>query len=192
MHGAGTFFFDSPSTGRTVQLLRYLCFAVNSHQLSPSNNKTYAFFSPAKRHPTSCTCVCNSIEDPASLVDAQLSNQQPTHKQLVRRSNGATPMYGSVHPVATFDAAHIHGCRVQSAVFTAGFVWPTKIGICTFAGGALPRLLARIEISQARGTDKVAQFLQRCPEEQRRPSSFPFHFYAAHAFNTHSHQHRYP
>ena len=164
-------------------------------RLSPTvaiRQQNFHAFYPVQRHPTSCSCVCNSIEDPASLVDAQLSNQQPAYKQLVRRSNGATPTYGSVHLVATLDAARIHGCGVQSAVLTAGAVSPTKIGICTFADDAFPGLLACVEISQARKTDKLARFLQRCPEEQRRPFSFPFHFYTNHAFNLHSHQHRDP
>lgn len=116
--------------------------------------------------------MCNSIEDPAALVDAQLSNQQPTYKQLIRRSNGATPTHGSVHLVATLDAARIDGCRVQSAVLTAGAVSPTKIGICTFADDALPGLLACVEISQARRTDKLARVFAAV--SRRTKEAFPF------------------
>ena len=92
--------------------------------------------------------MCNFIEDPASLVNAQLSDRQPTCRQLVRRSNGATPTYGSVHLVATLDV-RIHGFRLRSAAPTAGIGSPTKIGFCASADGALLRLLAHIEVSQA-------------------------------------------
>ena len=78
------------------------------------------------------------IEDPASLVHAQLCNWQPTYKELVRRSNGSAPTYGSVHLFVTLDAVRIHGCGLRGAATTAGIGPPTKIRICTSADGALP------------------------------------------------------
>ena len=122
-------------------LLRYIFFTINSHQVSPTNNRVYAFFSPTQCTLTSCTFVCNLIQDPTSLVNAQLSNLHPTYTQRVRRSNDATPAYGFVHVVANLDVVHIHGCRLHSGAPTARIGSPIKFGnlhLCRWCTSTTP------------------------------------------------------
>ena len=118
-------------------LLRYIFFTINSHQQTIEFTHSLAL----RRHPTSCTFVCNFIQDPASLVDAQLSNLHPTYTQLVHRSNDVAPTYGLVHVVVNLDVVHIHGCRLHCGAPTTRIGSPIKFGnlhLCRWCTSTTP------------------------------------------------------
>ena len=94
---------------------------------------------PCVAYPFSWTCLCNLIEDLASVANAELANQQPTHKRLIRRSKGVTPRSGrltSLRPwmlYASTDVVFAARHPRQGSVRLRRLGVSTRSRWCTFA-----------------------------------------------------------